>query len=65
MKIICIGRNYGSYRRIKNERPAEPVFIKPDSAILLKQHPLLYRVLRIFIMRSNLFKINKVGVHRT
>ncbi len=41
MKIICIGRNYVDHiEELKNERPAEPVvFIKPDSAILLKQHP--------------------------
>lgn len=41
MKIICIGRNYAQHiEELKNERPAEPVvFIKPDSAILLKQHP--------------------------
>ncbi len=41
MKIICIGRNYASHiEELKNERPTEPVvFMKPDSAILLKQHP--------------------------
>lgn len=41
MKIICIGRNYANHiEELKNERPTEPVvFIKPDSAILLKQHP--------------------------
>jgi len=41
MKIICIGRNYANHiEELKNERPAEPVvFMKPDSAILLKQHP--------------------------
>ncbi|AOW10993.1 fumarylacetoacetate hydrolase family protein [Flavobacterium gilvum] len=41
MKIICIGRNYASHiEELKNERPSEPVvFLKPDSAILLKQHP--------------------------
>jgi 2-keto-4-pentenoate hydratase/2-oxohepta-3-ene-1,7-dioic acid hydratase in catechol pathway len=41
MKIICIGRNYASHiEELKNERPSEPVvFMKPDSAILLKQHP--------------------------
>lgn len=41
MKIICIGRNYTEHiAELKNERPAEPVvFMKPDSAILLKQHP--------------------------
>lgn len=41
MKIICIGRNYAMHiEELQNERPAEPViFMKPDSAILLKQHP--------------------------
>ncbi|MBF4473503.1 fumarylacetoacetate hydrolase family protein [Flavobacterium sp. HJJ] len=41
MKIICIGRNYASHiEELKNERPSEPViFMKPDSAVLLKQHP--------------------------
>jgi 2-keto-4-pentenoate hydratase/2-oxohepta-3-ene-1,7-dioic acid hydratase in catechol pathway len=41
MKIICIGRNYAKHiEELQNERPAEPViFMKPDSAILLKQHP--------------------------
>jgi 2-keto-4-pentenoate hydratase/2-oxohepta-3-ene-1,7-dioic acid hydratase in catechol pathway len=41
MKIICIGRNYVNHiEELNNERPAEPVvFLKPDSAILLKQHP--------------------------
>jgi 2-keto-4-pentenoate hydratase/2-oxohepta-3-ene-1,7-dioic acid hydratase in catechol pathway len=41
MKIICIGRNYANHiEELQNERPTEPViFMKPDSAILLKQHP--------------------------
>ena len=41
MKIICIGRNYANHiAELKNERPSEPVvFMKPDSAVLLKQHP--------------------------
>jgi 2-keto-4-pentenoate hydratase/2-oxohepta-3-ene-1,7-dioic acid hydratase in catechol pathway len=41
MKIICIGRNYTKHiEELQNERPDEPVvFLKPDSAILLKQHP--------------------------
>ena len=41
MKIICIGRNYTNHiEELNNERPTEPVvFMKPDSAILLKQHP--------------------------
>ena len=41
MKIICIGRNYTKHiEELQNERPDEPVvFLKPDSAVLLKQHP--------------------------
>jgi 2-keto-4-pentenoate hydratase/2-oxohepta-3-ene-1,7-dioic acid hydratase in catechol pathway len=41
MKIICIGRNYTNHiEELNNERPTEPVvFMKPDSAVLLKQHP--------------------------
>lgn len=41
MKIICVGRNYANHiAELENERPTEPVvFMKPDSAILLKQHP--------------------------
>jgi len=41
MKIICVGRNYANHiEELKNERPTEPVvFMKPDSAVLLKQHP--------------------------
>jgi 2-keto-4-pentenoate hydratase/2-oxohepta-3-ene-1,7-dioic acid hydratase in catechol pathway len=41
MKIICIGRNYAKHiAELKNERPKDPViFIKPDSAILLKNNP--------------------------
>ncbi|WP_177733033.1 fumarylacetoacetate hydrolase family protein [Flavobacterium inviolabile] len=41
MKIICIGRNYTEHiAELQNERPTEPViFLKPDTAILLKQAP--------------------------
>lgn len=41
MKLICIGRNYTKHiEELDNERPEHPVvFLKPDSAILLKQHP--------------------------
>jgi 2-keto-4-pentenoate hydratase/2-oxohepta-3-ene-1,7-dioic acid hydratase in catechol pathway len=65
MKIICIGRNYTSHiEELQNERPAEPVvFMKPDSAILLKQHPFvipefsedIHHELEVVV------KINKVG----
>ncbi len=41
MKIICVGRNYAKHiEELENERPDEPViFLKPDSAILLKNQP--------------------------
>ena len=41
MKIICIGRNYTKHiAELENERPEEPVvFLKPNSAILHKDHP--------------------------
>lgn len=41
MKIICVGRNYPEHiAELNNERPTEPVvFLKPDSAVLLKQMP--------------------------
>jgi 2-keto-4-pentenoate hydratase/2-oxohepta-3-ene-1,7-dioic acid hydratase in catechol pathway len=41
MKLICIGRNYINHiTELKNEKPSDPVvFIKPDTAILLKKQP--------------------------
>ncbi|MFC4632373.1 fumarylacetoacetate hydrolase family protein [Dokdonia ponticola] len=41
MKLICIGRNYAKHiEELANEKPEHPVvFLKPDSAILLKKHP--------------------------
>lgn len=43
MKIICIGRNYAKHiEELQNERPTDPViFMKPDSAILLKNNPFI------------------------
>lgn len=65
MKIICIGRNYTKHiEELQNERPDEPVvFMKPDSAVLLKQHPFvipefsedIHHELEIIV------RINKVG----
>jgi 2-keto-4-pentenoate hydratase/2-oxohepta-3-ene-1,7-dioic acid hydratase in catechol pathway len=65
MKIICIGRNYTKHiEELRNERPEEPVvFMKPDSAVLLRQHPFvipefseeIHHELEIIV------KINKVG----
>ena len=65
MKIICIGRNYTKHiEELHNERPDEPVvFMKPDSSVLLKQHPFvipefsedIHHELEVIV------KINKVG----
>ncbi|HEY4618548.1 MAG TPA: fumarylacetoacetate hydrolase family protein [Flavobacterium sp.] len=65
MKIICIGRNYVDHiEELQNERPAEPVvFMKPDSAILLKQHPFVIPEFSEDIHHEIeiIVKINKVG----
>lgn len=41
MKIICIGRNYSEHaKELNNPVPQKPVFfMKPDSALLLKNKP--------------------------
>lgn len=41
MKLICIGRNYTEHiKELENEKPTDPVvFLKPDTAILLKKMP--------------------------
>ncbi|MFC0605231.1 fumarylacetoacetate hydrolase family protein [Winogradskyella pulchriflava] len=41
MKLICIGRNYTDHiKELENEKPSDPVvFLKPDTAILLKKQP--------------------------
>src|SRR3970282_883192 len=65
MKIICIGRNYANHiEELKNERPTEPViFMKPDSAVLLKQHPFVIPEFSQEIHHEIeiIIKINKVG----
>lgn len=65
MKIICIGRNYTEHiAELKNERPTEPVvFIKPDSAILLKNNPFIIPEFSQDIHHEVeiLVKINKIG----
>lgn len=65
MKIICIGRNYAKHiEELQNERPMEPViFMKPDSAILLKQHPFVIPEFSNDIHHEIelIVKINKVG----
>lgn len=65
MKIICIGRNYASHiEELHNERPIEPlVFMKPDSAVLLKEHPFVIPEFSEDIHHEIeiIVKINKVG----
>jgi 2-keto-4-pentenoate hydratase/2-oxohepta-3-ene-1,7-dioic acid hydratase in catechol pathway len=65
MKIICIGRNYTEHiAELKNERPAEPVvFLKPDSAVLLKQHPFVIPEFSNEVHHEIeiIVRINKVG----
>lgn len=65
MKIICIGRNYTKHiEELQNERPEEPVvFLKPDSAVLLKQHPFVIPEFSDDIHHEIeiIVKINKVG----
>ena len=65
MKIICIGRNYAKHiEELKNERPSEPViFMKPDSAVLLKQHPFVIPEFSNDIHHEIeiIVRINKVG----
>ena len=65
MKIICIGRNYPEHiAELNNERPTEPVvFIKPDSAVLLKHHPFVIPEFSDNVQHEIeiIVKINKVG----
>ena len=65
MKIICIGRNYAKHiAELQNEKPVNPViFLKPDSAILLKNQPFFIPPFskEIHYEVEILVKINKVG----
>jgi 2-keto-4-pentenoate hydratase/2-oxohepta-3-ene-1,7-dioic acid hydratase in catechol pathway len=65
MKIICIGRNYTKHiEELQNERPSAPVvFLKPDSAIVLKQHPFVIPAFSNEIHHEIeiIVKISKVG----
>lgn len=67
MKIICIGRNYAKHiAELQNEKPENPVlFLKPDSAILLKNQPFFIPPFsdEIHYEVEILVKINKVGKH--
>ncbi|NJW51721.1 fumarylacetoacetate hydrolase family protein [Salinimicrobium oceani] len=65
MKIICIGRNYTEHiAELQNERPGEPViFLKPDTAILLKKQPFFIPPFSedIHYEVELLVRINRVG----
>jgi 2-keto-4-pentenoate hydratase/2-oxohepta-3-ene-1,7-dioic acid hydratase in catechol pathway len=65
MKIICIGRNYVDHiSELNNEKPSEPViFLKPDSAILLKKFPFVIPEFTNDVHHEVelLVKINRVG----
>ncbi len=65
MKIICIGRNYAKHiEELENERPQDPViFMKPDSAVLLKNNPFIIPPFsdEIHYEVEILVKINRIG----
>ena len=67
MKLICIGRNYTEHiKELNNEKPTNPViFIKPDTAILLKKQPFFIPDFSNDVHHEVevLVKINKVGKH--
>lgn len=67
MKIICIGRNYTEHiEELANEKPKEPVvFLKPDSAIVLKNNPFIIPPFSndIHYEVEVLVKINRTGKH--
>ena len=65
MKLICIGRNYAQHiSELKSEKPSEPVvFLKPDTAILLKKQPFFIPDFSNEVHHEVEFlvKINRVG----
>lgn len=65
MKLICIGRNYTEHiKELENERPTDPVvFLKPDTAILLKKQPFFIPDFSddVHYEVEVLVKINRVG----
>ena len=67
MKIICIGRNYTKHiEELANEKPENPViFMKPDSAILLKNNPFVIPSFSndVHYEVEILVKINRIGKH--
>ncbi|WP_378176969.1 fumarylacetoacetate hydrolase family protein [Aquimarina sp. SS2-1] len=67
MKLICIGRNYTDHiEELENEKPSDPVvFMKPDTAILLKKQPFFIPNFSEDVHHEVeiLVKIKKVGKH--
>ncbi|MGB1246974.1 MAG: fumarylacetoacetate hydrolase family protein, partial [Flavobacteriaceae bacterium] len=67
MKIICVGRNYSDHiKELSNQRPEEPVlFMKPDSAVILKNNPFIIPTFSedIHYEVEILIKIKKIGKH--
>ncbi|MHA7058175.1 fumarylacetoacetate hydrolase family protein [Aquimarina sp. M1] len=67
MKLICIGRNYTDHiEELENEKPTDPVvFMKPDTAILLKKQPFFIPDFSDDVHHEVeiLVKIKKVGKH--
>ncbi len=67
MKLICIGRNYTEHiEELANDKPKEPViFLKPNSAILPKNHPFYIPAFSqdIHYEVELLVKINRLGKH--
>ncbi|WAC03493.1 fumarylacetoacetate hydrolase family protein [Lacinutrix neustonica] len=65
MKLICIGRNYTAHiKELENEKPTDPVvFLKPDTAILLKKQPFFIPEFSNDVHHEVevLVKINRVG----
>ena len=65
MKLICIGRNYTKHiEELENEKPTDPVvFLKPDTAILLKKQPFFIPDFSHDVHHEVevLVKINRVG----
>lgn len=65
MKLICIGRNYTEHiKELENEKPIDPVvFLKPDTAILLKKQPFFIPEFSNDVHHEVevLVKINRVG----
>ena len=67
MKIICIGKNYAKHaKEMGSSVPDKPIFfLKPDTALLLKNRPFYYPNFskEIHYETEIVVKINRVGKH--